>query len=170
MLFSWRTIARFWSKVSIPSGDNECWEWTGGKTGSGYGTFKPQETGEPIGAHRMAYYLKNGEFPEDGLVVRHTCDNKTCVNPHHLIPGTKADNARDAVERGLFPKIDRAGDNNGAAKLSAAKVADIMFFLEKGVSINWLAKKYGVTYDAVWRVKTGKSWASVTKIDGQAPH
>ncbi|MCW0218788.1 MAG: hypothetical protein OJI67_10750, partial [Prosthecobacter sp.] len=86
-----------------------------------------------------------------------------------LIPGTKADNARDAVERGLPPKIDRAGDNNGAAKLSSEKVADIVYFLDKGVSINWLAKKYGVTYDAVWRVKTGKSWTSVTKI-GSEPH
>ena len=47
--------------------------------------------------HRWVYYQATGDLPE---VVRHTCDNRLCVNLDHLLPGTHTDNARDRVLRG----------------------------------------------------------------------
>lgn len=39
----------------------------------------------------------------DGLVLCHECDNKLCVNPSHLWPGTVSDNARDLIRKGYKP-------------------------------------------------------------------
>lgn len=94
------TMARFWSKVSIPKSDSDCWEWQAGKNEKGYGRFRAPEFGErkTVKAHRVAYIMANGE--PSGPVIRHTCDNPSCVNPSHLMAGTFGDNNRDTVARG----------------------------------------------------------------------
>jgi hypothetical protein len=51
-----------------------------------------------VPTHVMAYIVAKGSVPP-GMVVRHTCDNPPCINPEHLLIGTKADNAADMVER-----------------------------------------------------------------------
>lgn len=118
---------RFWSKVDASAGPDACWPWLGGRKAKGYGTFfirrdPPGRHGKLIQttAHRMAYQLTNGAI-DDGLVVRHTCDNPPCCNPAHLIPGTIADNSRDAMERGLWnPK---EGYAKAAAALTVSRTA-----------------------------------------------
>lgn len=50
-------------------------------------------------AHRIAWALHRGHWPEKGLVIRHTCDNPACCNPEHLIEGTQKQNVEDRSER-----------------------------------------------------------------------
>jgi hypothetical protein len=81
----WRE--RFWEKVVI-SGEDECWEWTAGTNGNGYGTFAivPKSAirvGKRDYAHRISYRLAHGEIG-DGLEIDHLCRNRGCVNPAHL--------------------------------------------------------------------------------------
>lgn len=80
---------------------NDCVEWDGHRDNRGYGHVWEMRFGRRIKyAHILAWVDANGRLPEEGEVVRHRCDNKPCINPEHLLIGTKSDNAKDAVERG----------------------------------------------------------------------
>ena len=89
---------KFWDYVCLKR-VNDCWPWRGA-TNKGYGEFSVGTSVHML-AHRFSYYMEHGSLPVD-LVVRHKCDNPSCVNPHHLTLGTQADNIHDAMERGRF--------------------------------------------------------------------
>ena len=86
---------RFWRFVEKTEG---CWLWTGAKTGGGYGYIR-RSGKEKMSAHRASWEMHNGPVPE-GLWVLHRCDTPACVRPDHLFVGTRADNMRDAHEKG----------------------------------------------------------------------
>lgn len=92
-----------------------------------------------------------GEIPV-GMVVRHTCDNKLCINPDHLILGSCKDNSQDMVERDRQAK----GVRNGRYKLSEKEVQEIK---DSTISYSQLAKKFGISKGHVHRIKTGVAWA-----------
>lgn len=75
----------------------ECWIWTGARMRYGYFQYGKKL----IGAHRVAWELRNGPIP-DGLYVLHRCDNPPCVRPDHLFLGTAADNTADMVAKGRY--------------------------------------------------------------------
>lgn len=69
----------------------KCWTWTG-FCYQGYGRlrwpgFKTHK------AHRIVYELFRGPIPE-GLHTDHLCLNRSCVNPAHIEPVTRAENIR----------------------------------------------------------------------------
>lgn len=103
----YRTTQRFWAKVRITNPD-DCWEWAGARRGDSYGNT--YALGRHMGAHRFSYYLATLTFPQ---VVRHTCDNRICVNPHHLIGGTQQENMQDMVERGRHHGASKTHCNYG---------------------------------------------------------
>lgn len=95
---------RFFAKVDkngpVPAHCPElgpCWIWTAAASELGYGRF--YWDGELWVASRFAYVYFVTAIPDD-VEVRHRCDNPSCVNPAHLIPGTHLDNMQDMVERG----------------------------------------------------------------------
>lgn len=65
----------------------DCWIWRGYVSERGYGHFSwrvGQGRYRTRLVHRVAYLLYVGEILE-GHEVHHTCENKTCCNPEHLI-------------------------------------------------------------------------------------
>lgn len=95
-----------------------CWNWLASGC-HGYGTIR--DSGAELGpknvtyrVHRAAFMLATGERLElyqgsAGIVIRHRCDNKRCVNPDHLEAGTQLENIHDAIDRGRFTSEGRRG-------------------------------------------------------------
>lgn len=142
---------RFWSKVAI-AGPDECWEWQGAKTKSGYGWFSYQ--GAPRLAHRVAWELTNGPIP-DGLFYCHKCDNPNCVNPAHSFLGTAAENNADM--RGKRRHV--VGENSPRAKLTEAQARSIANdYLVNNKTQHELAADYGVDIITVNNILNGATW------------
>lgn len=81
-------MERFMSMVEVaPSG---CWNWSGSRQTTGYGTFYPNRTTKCV-AHRAAYLIFKGPIP-DRLDIDHLCRNRSCVNPDHLEPVSSSEN------------------------------------------------------------------------------
>lgn len=89
-------VKTFWNRAAAVG---ECWEWQGSLSRNGYGAIAFR--GRTFIAHRLAYALMSGDVPEQAVVL-HSCDNKRCVFPEHLSLGDQKENARQAVERGLW--------------------------------------------------------------------
>ena len=92
----------FLAKIASDRPNDRCWEWIGWKNYLGYGRFSYRvDRAVPISvsAHRYSFESTHGPIPP-GLVVRHKCDNPSCVNPAHLELVMQADNQRDKKERG----------------------------------------------------------------------
>jgi hypothetical protein len=89
-------LERF-EKKYIPEPNSGCWLWLAQVSASGYGRFCVSKDGRAY-AHHFSYRTFKGPIPK-GMVVRHTCDIKTCVNPYHLLLGTEEENYEDARAR-----------------------------------------------------------------------
>jgi len=120
----------------------DCWNWTAGTTGRGYGAFHIKRHNFP--AHRVAYALAFGDPGRS--VVRHDCDNPLCVNPAHLLTGTHGDNADDKVSRN---RQARGADING--KLTEEDVKAIRDLRYDGWYLREIAERYGVSITATSR-------------------
>lgn len=167
-----KVFARFMSKVDTSAGPGECWPWTGGYRGGGYGQFnlpRPEGGYQPMTASRAMYLHLHGPL-EPGLVVRHTCDNPPCVNPSHLIAGTRSDNARDMVER----ERQSRGEDHPKRVLTENMVRELRTRAQAGENISAMAREMGVSISAAMGAVKGRTWKHITdpppvQIDWRLP-
>jgi len=106
---------------------------------------------------RLNRYVYEGAYGQifKNMVVRHICDNPSCINPAHLLMGTIADNVADRVEG----ERSAVGENNGRAKLKEQNVR----FIKKNntLTVTQLAKMFSVSRKNVRLIKDGKIWRKI---------
>lgn len=111
-----------------------------------------------IAIHRYAYEVYNDCKIPEGLVVRHKCDNSTCVNPDHLELGTHQDNSNDMVER----KRSASGERNPHSKLTNKQAEEIKVLLSKNqMTQTQIAKIYNVSCATITHIKKGNTRTNV---------
>lgn len=144
---------RFWNNVDVGE-QSQCWEWQGYCNSRGYGKVQFRVDGEKAGerAHRVALALHMQTSLPTDVVVRHQCNNPSCVNPDHLLPGTQAQNIRDREQSGNTAK----GQSNGRAKLSAQEIEKIR--LEYSQHVAEKAEELGVSEKLIRLVHQGDVW------------
>ncbi len=136
---------------------DDCILWLGNFDKKGYGRI--HFTDATIKAHRVSYCISRGiDISEiSGLVIMHSCDNPSCVNPKHLSAGSQLDNVSDRFKKERCAK----GELNGFSKLTEADVLHIRSIYskhKKGFGSVSLGKKYGVHHSTILRVINGESW------------
>ena len=139
---------------------SDCWEWLFATDGKGYGVVHVR--GRQTRACRFAREL-DGQPIAAGMLARHTCDNRICVNPDHILDGTYLDNSRDAVERGRVAR----GSRQHKARLSEADVPVIVERLKCGDLHRVIAEDYGVSESAIASLSRGRTWSWLTGIPKQ---
>ena len=134
-----------------------CKEWKGYRDKDGYGRVRV--AGKRVMAHRVAYAQARG-LPLDaiaGLVIRHKCDNPSCVNPEHLEEGTHQDNMDD--------KVTRNRQVRGAACTSAvltpeqvAHIREVYVARHPEFGGAALGRRFGLSTVAVNKIVRGVTW------------
>jgi len=114
----------------------------------GYGRRKINNKG--VLDHRYVYVCHHKLTWKDieGKVVRHLCNNPSCINLKHLALGTQKDNMQDMM---------RAGNRKGGGKppviLSQEQTQQVR--TERGTQRE-IAKKYGVSETVIWKIINNK--------------
>ena len=147
-------INRFADKF-VQGSQQECWEWTAAKAGSGYGVIRLSNPRRMEYAHRVMYEIEHnmelGALPSY-ICVCHECDNPSCVNPRHLFLGTHTDNMIDAGRKGRMRR---------AVKLTPKKVGEIKELLRQGMLHREIADKFGVSRPLITFIDLGKLWKDI---------
>ena len=134
---------------------SKCIEWNGGYFSDGYGRKWSKKKRNWIRAHRWVYEQEVGPIPK-GLMVRHLCHNRACVNPEHLAVGTAKDNRQDDI---LAGKDWFRGEKNSMC-VHSDKIIDEIYALKPNGKppygyIRDLAKKYDINRTTIHRIWSG---------------
>lgn len=134
---------------------SKCIIWRGTKDKDGYGRVCINHTTE-IRAHRLSYLLFKGKLDKK-LMVCHTCDNPSCINPKHLFLGTALDNNRDAIKKGRAVRVK--GEEHGGSKLTWKQVREIRNMgLTHMYTHKDIAEFYGVSRELIGQIIRKKIW------------
>lgn len=149
-------------KNCTPDPETKCWEWNLYKNkGNGYGQFwiGTDEHGKNLwnNAHKVSYEVFHGPVPE-GMEVAHTCHNRCCINPNHLVAKTHRENVQMSMDAGRWCK--------GEAKPNSKLTEEMVRTIRERTIFNHLtaqavANIFGVSVHAIRDVLSGRRWSHV---------
>lgn len=146
-----KTLVEFLDMRTLRS-SNGCWLWTGKTDDDGYGrtTDKWYRLHTKSGAHQLSYIAHIGPIPANMLVC-HSCDNPTCINPSHLFLGTPQDNMTDKVLKRRQP-----------AKLLESEVLAIRSIYQSGgITQADISVNYNVSEETIRQAINKTHWRHI---------
>lgn len=159
MVFTKKQLQNFWSKIDKTNG---CWNWNA-YTANGYG--RVNINGSVYLAHKVMTFihkktsnLSKKELGAAGVVVMHKCDNRSCVNPDHLIVATQKENMQDAKIKKRKWNGQFSGENNPNFKL---KQRDVELIRVSPLGVSELSRTYSVNRSTIYSIKNNKSWINI---------
>jgi len=138
---------------------DDCMIWTKSLDVDRYGIYSYIENGvrKTHRAHRFSYELNYGPI-SPGKMIRHLCNNRSCINPKHLIEGTHAENMKDVALSDI-----QKGSNHSKAKLNEKQVLKIKkMLIENRLSYAEIAKQFSVSKETISAIKNNRSWQWLT--------
>jgi len=146
------TAEILWSKVNKKEVD-ECWEWTGYISESGYG--RTQINDKSYYAHRVIFDLVNPDVIElnsprnkkgTGFLM-HSCDNRLCCNPAHLKVATLHENNKDCLAKGrrVLPK----GEDHHRSVFTNEEIKQILEMRQFGKTAKHIAQTMNKKHSTV---------------------
>lgn len=140
-----------------------CLEWQGALR-NGYAVLvigsRADNSRVVVRLHRIVWEAFHRRTVPTGLVIRHSCDNRRCVHPEHLLVGTHRANTADMDTRGRRGDGRNFGEANGRSRLTAADVKAIRERYPNDCMTN-LALEYGVGRTTIRQVVTRDTWKAV---------
>jgi len=147
---------RFWKKIQKT---DYCWTWIGTRKPNQYGAIQSgSRVSKTLLAHRVSYEIHKGKIPV-GMVVMHSCDNPSCVNPEHLSLGTHKENTADMIAKGRKVNVPVYGEKNGKSRLNLTQVKYIKGCDKTNAS---LARELNVSVNCIRGVRIGRTWKTTT--------
>ena len=151
-----KAAVRFWRKVD-KRGPDECWPWIASIDGHDYGSFRINQ--KTITAHRCAFLLSGGALTEKKNCVMHTCDNRRCCNPAHLLAGSVQDNNHDKAKKGRSNYNSSKGEQSVHAKVTQSEVDRIRALYTTGMyTYTRLGEMYGLTKATICSIIKYRTW------------
>lgn len=137
----------------------ECWLWYGDKNDKGYAQLRMRDGGGRtwLNLRRYVWETTHGPIP-DGMLVCHSCDTPSCLNPEHLWLGTHQDNMNDSKAKGRLFSMSR-GEANKSSKLKEVDVLEMWKLKGLGYSHKAIGEQFGVCSTHVGRIFRGDHWA-----------
>jgi hypothetical protein len=135
----------------VPEPNTGCWLWLRGVNSDGYPLVRIE--GKSYRVSRLMWEIHKGPIPPN-MRVCHRCDVRLYINPEHLFLGTDKDNYDDMVAKGRKAKFDY----KALSPLTPDHVDRLRLDRQGGLSFSKLAKRYGVSIAAAWKVVNFHSW------------
>jgi hypothetical protein len=149
-------LDRLWGDVHV-NPTTQCWEHINGKHGYAKLSYK----NKPYTAHRVALEIKFGRPIAPGLVARHSCHTRRCINPQHLSEGTQAENNQDMIDAGRTVHFN--GEMGAGSVLTDDKVQIARWLRHFGMTGAEIGERLGVAPRTISDIKTGKCWHHLPK-------
>jgi hypothetical protein len=125
----------------------DCILFIGAKNNMGYGNVS---SGGRVKQSHVVMLELIGRPTPSGMMVRHKCTAKACVNPEHLEFGTRRDNA-----------IDRFRDSTVSSNLTELQIIDIIRRRLLGETQQAIANHFHVSRPEISMITNGKKWIHV---------